>query len=451
MKLNAAIANLLPAKRQTEERYSQIVPFQDWVNLNFQGIGYPLPLTQTIRNNREEISGEYGSLVTQAFRANSVVAACMFLRLNAFCEARFQFQRIRAGRPQGLFSNDALRLLESPWMNGTTGDLLARMIQDVDLAGNSYTLRVGNTRLARLHPPWVGILLTGEDPDFEIAGYAYKPGGPYTDTPERFYPPEAVAHFAPLPDPQAVYRGMSWLTPAVREVMGDTIMTQHKIAYFEQGASPSTVVKLDVAKLSEFNEAVQKFREAHQGVRNAYEPVFVGAGADVTVIGNDMRELDYKIVQAAGETRIAADAGTPPVIVGLSEGLQGSSLNTGNYAAARRRFSDLTIHPLWRSAAGALATITDVPADARLWVDDRDIAFLKEDEKDAADIFAVDAQSYRTLVDGGVNPDSAKEAVAARDITLVNHTGLLSVQLQEPGTADPETNGKVPAELAPTP
>src|ERR1019366_7682814 len=96
-------------------------------------------------------------------------------------------------------------------------------------------------------------------------------------------------------------------------------------------------------------------------------------------------------VQSAGETRIAAAAGVPPSIVGLSEALQGSTLNTGNYAAARRRFSDGTIRPLWRSAAGALSTLLPVPKGSRMWFDPRDVAFLQEDVIDTANIRQLDA------------------------------------------------------------
>ena len=40
--LNPAIAALIPRRGRTEQRQSQIIPFQDWVNLNFHGIAYPL-------------------------------------------------------------------------------------------------------------------------------------------------------------------------------------------------------------------------------------------------------------------------------------------------------------------------------------------------------------------------------------------------------------------------
>jgi hypothetical protein len=74
----------------------------------------------------------------------------------------------------------------------------------------------------------------------------------------------------------------------------------------------------------------------HAGVANAYKTLYLTAGADATVVGKDLQQLDFKVVQGAGETRIAAAAGIHPVIVGLSEGLAGSSLNAGNFAAARR-------------------------------------------------------------------------------------------------------------------
>jgi hypothetical protein len=89
---------------------------------------------------------------------------------------------------------------------------------------------------------------------------------------------------------------------------------------------------------------------------------------------------------------------------------------------------------LWQQACGALAPMVAAPRGAELWYLANDIPFLQEDAKDAADIESVKATSLRTLVDGGFDPVSAIEAVDAQDITLLEHTGKLSVQLQEPGT-----------------
>lgn len=57
----------------------------------------------------------------------------------------------------------------------------------------------------------------------------------------------------------------------------------------------------------------------------AFVSMYVGGGADATVIGSSMKELDFTHVQSAGETWIAAAAGVPPVIVGLSEGRPGTA------------------------------------------------------------------------------------------------------------------------------
>ena len=52
----------------------------------------------------------------------------------------------------------------------------------------------------------------------------------------------------------------------------------------------------------------------------------------------------------------AAAAGIPPSVVGFSEGLQGSALNAGNYESAKQHFAEMTMHPLWRNAAGSFAS-----------------------------------------------------------------------------------------------
>lgn len=401
----------------------------------------------------EKIENSFVGYVRQIYKSNGVIAAAMLARLMIFSEGRYAWQRLnKDGRPGDLFADSEMDLLETPWPNGTLGELLARMIQDVDLAGNFYAAREGK-RLRRLRPDWVEIILTAapdEAVESDIAGYKYMPGG--TGEPV-LYLPEQIVHWSPIPDPEAQYRGMSWITPVVREVLGDKQITEHKAKFFSNGATLQTVISLkESVKTEDFKKFVAMLAETHQGVENAYAPLVVGGGADVTLVGADLKQLDFKVVQGAGETRIAANSGIHPVILGLSEGLAGSSLNDGNFRAARRLTADKTMRPLWRGAAGALQSVLKKPAGqpARLALAERDVAFLREDRKDVAEISAIEAQMLRNLLDSGWTPETARAAVMAQDWSLLEHSGLFSVQLQPPnsGQADDDTT-PLPADDAP--
>lgn len=398
--------------------------------------------------NTESIEGSFVGAVTGAFKGNGPVFAAMLARSMLFSEARFAFQRLRGGRPGDLFSTEDLRLLETPWTNGTTGELLSRMIQDVDLAGNFFARRESATHLRRWRPDWVDIVMSGdphEDPDVDVVGYVYWPGGRARGAEAVPHVPEEVVHWSPIPDPLATYRGMSWLTPVLRDVQSDRLATSHKLKFFENGATLQTVISLDKAVTpKQFKEFQEKFEASHVGAENAYRNLVVGGGASVEVIGANLQQLDFRATQGAGETRIASASGIHPVILGLSEGLSGSSLNQGNFGAARRLTADKTMRPLWRSACAALQRVVRTPRDARLWFDDRDVAFLREDRKDLAEIQAREAQTIRQLIDGGYTPDSVTAAVANQDWALLKHSGLLSVQLQPPGaqTSGDKINGQ---------
>jgi hypothetical protein len=230
--------------------------------------------------------------------------------------------------------------------------------------------------------------------------------------------------------------------------MGDTAYSRHKTSFIDNAATPNMAVTLaKEVSPDAFDAFVAKMDGAHKGAENAGKTLYIGGGADVTVVGADMKQLDFKVVQGAGESRIAAAAGVGAVIAQFSEGMQGSSLNAGNYNAARRRFADITCRKLWQSACGAFASIVVPPRGSRLWYDADGIPFLQEDAKDAADIEMVKASTIRQLVDGGFEPESVIAAVEAQDMSLLVHTGKLSVQLQEPGAAldGPSTNGSEPA------
>ncbi|MER7953848.1 phage portal protein [Streptomyces sp. NPDC096030] len=382
----------------------------------------------------------------QLFATNPIVWACMVARQSVFSSVRFTWQRLNGGRPSEMFGNTELARLEQPWVGGTTQDLLARVIQDADLAGNSYWTGHG-PELVRMRPDWVQIVLERREMHGGVLGWR-RYGYLYQEPGEEpvFLWPEEVAHFAPTPDPLATFRGMSWLTPVLRETQADGLMVRHKRAFLENAATPNIVVQLAREVTPEaFEKFKAKMDSGHRGVENAYKTLYLGGGADVTVVGSDFKQLDFAKVQAAGETRIAAAAGTPPIIVGLSEGLQAATYS--NYGQARRRFADGTIHPLWGNAAGSFATLLRSPGTAtRLWYDPRDVPFLREDRKDAAEIQGIQTRSIRTLVDAGYVPETVVAAVEAEDMTLLRHSGLYSVQLQKPGGNGPPTEPTPPEE-----
>ncbi|WP_157251110.1 phage portal protein [Nonomuraea typhae] len=418
--------------RDDEKRYS----FSDWAadKMLFGGMTYPLLGGGWSKS--EEIEQTFPGYVQGAYKANGVVFATVLARLLLFTEARFQWQRMSGGRPGDLFGTPDLAILETPWPNGTTGELLARMEQDASLGGNFYAARETG-RIRRLRPDWVSIILTAppdEAVESDVAGYLYRPGGIGSRAEGQIYLPDEVCHWSPVPDPEAQYRGMSWVTPVVREVQADKAATLHKSRFFDNAATPNLAVSFKESVTKEqFKEFMEAMNAAHQGVDNAYRTLYLGGGADVTVVGADLRQLDFKQTQGAGETRITAAGGVPAVIVGLSEGLQAATYS--NYGQARRKFGDHWARPQWRSAAAALSVL--LPAQGggvRLWYDDANIAFLREDRKDIAEIQAMEAQTIRTLGDAGYEPDSVKAAVKANDWSLLVHSGLYSVQLQPAGT-----------------
>lgn len=405
--------------------------------------GFPL-LNQTWTTNEEKVEGDFAGLVRGAYQSNGVVFACLMTRFLLFSEARFQFQQLRGGRPGDLFGTPDLQIIERPEPGKTTGDLLTLAMLDADLSGDWFGIRRPN-RIKRLRPDWTtilvgspneGITYPGSDPDAEIAGYSFSPNGPYGRGDTWSFDRTEVAHFAPIPNPLSRYRGMPLPTAVLREIRGDSAATAHKLKFFELAATPNMVVKfppgMDKGKAQEM---IDVFEQEHSGAFNAYRTMYLLGGAEVETVGKDLQQLDFKATQGAGETRIAAAMNVHPTVVGLSEGLQGSALNAGNFAATRRLQADKMLRPNWRNFAGSLETIVPPLPGTRLWYDDRDIPFLAEDVKDAVDALFVQAQAMRQLGDGGWDHDAVVEAVTSGDLRRLSgqHTGLVPVQLQTPG------------------
>lgn len=398
-----------------------------WERFGFNGSQYVVPSRPVA-----ELTALEGS-------SNPIVWACITTRLMVFADARFAFE---ADDGELLTTSRGLVPLRRPWNNGTQRDLLARMEVDASLFGNSYWVRDGND-LQRIDPTRVKVVTgsrrgpSGGEFGATLVGYAVL--GEHDDGEVEFFLPNEVAHYRPLPDPMHSYRGVSWLNPILPDVAADSEMTDYKTAFLGNAAVGTTVITFDPnVDEDSFQQVVETINASHTGVRNSFKTLYLGGGADAKTLSSNLDDLDLKEIQGGGETRIASAAGVPAVLVGLSESLKGSSLTTGNYSSARRRFADGTIRHLWGAACEALETIVAPPTGHRLWVDEKRVLFMQEDVLDAAKVRQADAQTLRTLVDGGFDPQSAIDFVVADNLTKLAHTGTLSVQLQPPGEGTPE-------------
>lgn len=452
----------LPWRKQQHKKIGATITRVPWDTsfIGPYGIEYPL-FNQSIVGNQEQVGEDFLSFIQYAFKASPIIFACVMNRMLFFSEARFLFREIVDGRPGDYFSDDAaLAPLRTPWPNGNSGDLLSLAEVHASLAGNFFAVRRGPW-VKPLRPDWMTIVLgSNQDPDIdavdidaEVIGYVYNPGGMAPESELEYLLPENVAHYMPIPDPEAPFRGMSWITPVLQDMLSDKEMVSHKRKFLEAGATPNLAVKLNVEKVEEFEAWVEKFREAREGeAGNPYRTLFLASAADPVPIGTDMTQLNFRDVQGAGEVRIAAAAKVHPAYAGFTEGLRGSSLSQGNLQEINRQFANTLMRPLWRNFANSFEPIINVPKTGpnggrvELWYDDRDIPALQQDETAAAQVLQIQAATIGSLIQAGFDPESAVDAVVANDLDRLDHTGMTSVQLYPPGAGPkfPSQNGNAP-------
>src|SRR5687768_6303704 len=102
--------------------------------VSFQGQRYLLSGGSTGWTKTEDIETSFTGYINSIYKSNGVVFAIILARMLLFSEARFCWWEVgdngENARPAG---REGLEVLEQPWPNCSTGELLARMEQDVSL------------------------------------------------------------------------------------------------------------------------------------------------------------------------------------------------------------------------------------------------------------------------------------------------------------------------------
>ena len=362
---------------------------------------------------------------------NAVVFSAIFGRMLVFSEAELKLQ---AKDDQHLFTNSSLALLQEPFGPFTgTNELLARMEQDVSVAGNAYIWRDPEAQqLVRLRPDWVTIvseLVTAPNGEQyrRKTGYWFEPPRNVLGQGSGFFvPADEVAHWAPVPDPDANFRGMSWLTPVYRDIQGDAGLGTYKIKYLENSASPNLLLKYPQKLHPGTVDSVrERMKARYGGASNAFKTLVLDQGADATVIGNNLQQMDFSNVAAAGEQRILAASMVPGVLIGL-EPLRGAGRG---FQESVQKFANMWARPMWRSVCSALSRfVPDLPGGARLWYDTSNIALLQDGIMERGQAALVRAQALLTLRQAGYTADSAVAAVDSLDLSQLKQDPSVVIQ-----------------------
>jgi hypothetical protein len=393
----------------------------------------------------DEVDTNFVHRIQRIHNRHGVIAAAVATRALLVSQVRFRWRRVDGS----LYGTRDLLPLERPGSK-TRPELLASMEIDVSYSGTAVVAR-RDGELFRLSPDKVKfILASNSDPtwsgdvmippfDAKVMGVIYHPGVSQqtgeSGQVEVFGPGE-FAVWTPEPDPVFFWRGTSWVTSVVREMLIDGQVTDHESKFFEKAATPGLVFMMDPSRSPEEIKAYSDVvNDKFAGVANSYRNMFLGGATDVKVVGSAMSDLGLTELQGTFENRVAVRSRIPAVVLGTKESLSGSSLNAGNYSAARRLLADGWFSPTADNLCASLESIVPPPGDGtELSYDPDRVLFLQEDQKDAADITNTKAAAMRQLVDGGFDPNSVVEAVMTGDMSKLIHTGNVSVQLRPPGS-----------------
>ena len=439
MRLLDALSGRTAANPATSE---QRASFQDYVNMLFDGSNY---IVGPSGSKPDEVDGNFVNRIHQIHNRHGVVAAAVETRALLLSQVRFRFRRVDGT----LYGTRELLPLERPGSK-TRPELLKALEVDVSYSGTAVVARRGG-ELFRLAPDKVRFVLASDsDPtwsgdvlippyDTRVVGVTYDPGtSPRTREVSQIetFAVGEFAVWAPEPDPVHFWKGTSWVTSVVREMLIDGQVTDHEGKFFEKAATPGLVFMMSPDRSPEEIKAyADVVNTKFAGVANSYKNMFLGGATDVKVVGSSLVDLGLGELQGTYENRVAVRSMIPAAILGIKESLSGSPLNGSNYASARRKMADAWFTPTVDNLCAALEAIVPAPADgSELSFDPSRVLFLQEDQKDAADITQTNAVAMRQLVEAGFEPTSVVAAVTTGDMSKLSHTGNVSVQLQPPGS-----------------
>lgn len=252
---------------------------------------------------------------------------------DSMAEADWGLYRIGEEEPSP--DHPAAQLWEkpNPFMDQDT--FVKTAMQHYDLAGET-DWNVSRTALTRgdgqrvsnipleLWPVRPDYLTPVPHPTRFLDGWIYQPRG---GDPEPWRVDEVVQ--MKLPSPFDPYRGMAPIASAMIDVSGARAASEYASMWFRNNAAPGGIITFPERLPDDaFEEFTSRWRENHQGTRNANR-VAVLEGATWTSVGQSMRDMQFEEIAKLNREFIREAYRFPRALLGYADDVNKASARAG--------------------------------------------------------------------------------------------------------------------------
>jgi HK97 family phage portal protein len=302
-----------------------------------------------------DMAGHFLRLVSDGYRKNSIVYACVRLKATSVPEAPLRIYEIDNEGAETESPSHPLRLLleyVNPYQ--TEFEFWELTVTNLEICGRAPWWkerdRAGRVvALWPLRPDRLGVIpgdTSVGEPFLKLYGYML-------DGEMTRIPPRDVMMFT-YPDPGdetgGVIGGYGPLQVLAREVDADNEATTFVYALLRNYAAPGILIK---TKANLDKDSAQQLKDrikaAYGGLRRGEPAVLSGlAGGDseITTLSHNLQQLEFPDLRAIAESRISSAFGVPAILVGLKVGLDRSTF--ANMSEAREFFAETTLSVMWR-------------------------------------------------------------------------------------------------------
>lgn len=298
----------------------------------------------------------YYRLIRDGYKGNSAVFACISTLAMAFPEPPLAVWEETDRGMERVLNHPARGLLRQPNPSMSVAALMQFAITYTAIGGNCYLWKQRNgagrtIALWPFHDGYVEPIPGRSTAEGWVSHYEFDPG----DGQVTIIPREDIIHWRWMPDPEQPWRGIGPLVALGREVGADSEAADYVYSLLKNNAVPPVVVTLVEGEPFD-EELVARLKASwldNYGGENRGAPAFLEAGMKAEPMGFNLEQLAFEALRSVPEARIAAAFRVPPIIAGLSVGLNRSTFS--NYAEARQAFAEDTLAPLWRLLASEIS------------------------------------------------------------------------------------------------